>query len=157
MYRIIRFFKKICKILTFLPVLWMDEDWDFSYLLGLTTVKLIYMKKYFKNSGIVVESENQKIINGIETTLNHIENYIQCEMGNYDIKPPFEVTHKSVPSPDHEGCTQFVTLRKDTGKELTAVEEQAYVEYLKSTLEEEEKCWNAIWDTIKAEGRNWWD
>lgn len=157
MYKIKKLVRKLIKVIAFIPIIWKDEDWDFSYLLQLMLTKLAFMKLYFEQSNIIADSESKKVINGIKKTLGHMEDFYNCESGVYKVKPPFEVTHKSIPSPDHEGLTQFVTLRKDTGKELTNQEEKQYTEYLRSTLKEEEDCWNAIWDTIKAEGRNWWD
>ena len=157
MYKIKRFLKKIYKVLVFLPIIWDDEDWDFYYLLTLMETKLKCMQKYFEHSGIIVKEESDKVIKGIQETIEHIRDYKNCEDCEYKIKPPFEILHKSISSPDHEGFTQFVAIKKDTGKELTTEEDKQYTEYLKGTLKEEEECWNAIWDTIKAEGRSWWD
>lgn len=157
MYKVKRFFLKIVKILIFIPILWSDEDWDFYYFLQMIQAKLKSMENYFSRSGIVVKEQEQEILSGIRKTRKSIDAFLNCEQGNYEVKPPFEVTHKSVPSPDEQGFTQLITMRGDTGKELTSKEEKVYLDYLRSTLKEEEDCWNAIWDTIKEEGRKWWD
>ena len=52
MYKLKHFYKKIVKILKYLPILWQDEDWDYYYLLMLLKphncnyLLLIINKKY---------------------------------------------------------------------------------------------------------------
>ena len=98
-----------------------------------------------------------KIINDIQETLDCIKGYNECENGHYGIEPPFDILHKSIPSPDFKGCFRFVTIKANTGKELTEEEEEEYRNYLIKTIEKEQECWNAIWDKIKAKGQSWWD
>ncbi len=157
MHQIKRIINKLKKLIIFIPVIWSDEDWDSFYMLRIIITKLICMKKYFLNSHIVVEEQEKEILDGINRTLQHLDDYLECGKGNCGIKPPFETIHTTIPSPDMDGCSQLVTLKKDTREPLTPNEEKEYREYLISLLNKEQECWDAIWDTIKAEGQKWWD
>ena len=44
--------RKIGKILSYLPILWADEDWDHSYVLILLRFKLSRMEKFIREKGI---------------------------------------------------------------------------------------------------------
>lgn len=116
------------------------------------------MKQYFMHSHIIVPEGEKEILDGIDNTLSAIDKFLKSDCyGETDVVPPFEVMHKDVPSPDNNGCTRFITLRKDTGKELTEKEEEQYKKYLTDVITREQEYWESIWDIIKAEGRKWWD
>lgn len=157
MYRIKHFFSKIVKIFVYISVLWKDEDWDYTYLLELLAAKLIFMKRYFMHSSILTEESNKEIINGINKTLENIDNFLNFDVkgDTSSIKPPFETVHEAR-YVDNGNC-EFVTLNKETGKELTENEQKEYSRYLVKLENKEHEYWEAIFDTIKNEGRKWWD
>ena len=157
MYKIKRFIRRITKLITFLPVIWKDEDWDFYYLLVLVSVKLTFMKDYFQHSGIITEEDTNKIITGIDETLNAIKDFVNADKyGIHRTECPIEIdlsTEKIKNSTNY----RVVTVNKATGKELTEEEEKVYHKYLSDCVEEENSYWNKIFETLKREGRSWWD
>ena len=48
-----------------------------------------------------------------------------------------------------------IKLRDSLSKD--AQEEDKYTTYIKSMYAYENQEWDAIWDSIKAEGSSWWD
>ena len=157
MYRIKHFFTKILKLISFLPVLWKDEDWDYEYLLILLRTKLIWMKKYFTNSHIIVDEERLKIIQEVENTIEEINSFLNFELSdNHEIDPPFEISHTTVPVENGAGC-KIIDINKETGKELTKEEEEAYTKYLRALYDKENEHWNNIFNIIKEHGQGWWD
>lgn len=157
MYRIKRFFNKVIKIITFIPILWRDEDWDYNYMLQLLQAKLIFMRRYFMNSNVITEETTKKILSGIDKTLESIKKYTENDsFGNYEVKPPFNLVHEMKKCENGLG-SRMISVNKDTGKEFTEEDERIFKEYLLKTIDEENTNWNTIFNTIRDEARGWWD
>lgn len=154
MYKIKRFILKIIKIFQYLPILWQDEDYDFEYLLLLIKFKIQRIKKEIIKNNIIVKDEQDSISKSINETIFHIDNYLNSyevfDKHYRDKYLDFEIAHKC-------DDNRIVTYNKNTGRELTEEEENKYFIYLQAMYSYETQEWNAIWDSIKAEGSSWWD
>ena len=156
-YRIKRFFNKIIKIVTFIPILWRDEDWDYNYMLQLLQAKLIFMRRYFMNSNIVTKETTKKILSGIDKTLESIKKFTENDsFGVYEVKSPFEITHEFRKC-ENGPASEFISINKDENREFTEEDEELFKEYLLKITDEENTNWNAIFNTIRDEARGWWD
>ena len=49
-YTIKGYFRKTIKILQYIPILWIDEDWDYGYILSLLRYKLDRTRKNFRKN-----------------------------------------------------------------------------------------------------------
>lgn len=155
--RVTRFINKILKICAYLPVLWRDEDWDFSYLLDLIKFKLNRMRDTIYKDNIIASNEIRDICIGINQTIDHIQNY----QDDFDA---FRKIHGDVPF-KHNFKTQklenghyaMITWRTDEDRPLTDEEEEIYSQWIKDAYAFEQKEWELIFDTIKKEGQKWWD
>jgi hypothetical protein len=58
MYRIKQFINKIKKVFYWLPYIWKDEDWDYTYIYDLLYAKLNRMEDYWKNCDDWIRSAN---------------------------------------------------------------------------------------------------
>ena len=154
MYKIKRFILKIIKIFQYLPILWQDEDYDFEYLLLLIKFKIQRIKKEIIRNNIIVKEEQDGICKSINNTIFHIDNYLNYaevfEKHYKDKYLDFDFTYNVEDN-------KIVTINKNTNKELTKEEEDKYTTYIKSMYAYENQEWDAIWDSIKAEGGSWWD
>lgn len=134
-----RVIKKIIKIIEYIPILWRDEDWDYEYLLDLIVFKLKRMQKCIARNAVVTPNTIREISIGINQTIDHIENF--CD----------------------KSCDRFESIYGESpikitfGQKLTEEEDEIYTEYIMKHYNFENSEWNAIWDTIKEEGRKWWD
>lgn len=155
--RVKRFIGKIAKICAYIPVLWNDEDWDYSYLLDLIKFKLNRMKNTIYKDNFIARYEIRDICIGINQTIDHINNYqnesVAYKKINGDL--PFKVgfRHKQL----ENGCYNLITWNEDEDRQLNEQEEGIYNKYIKDCYDFEQKEWNAIFDTIKKEGQKWWD
>lgn len=156
MYKLHKFYEKIKKIIAYLPLLWQDEDWDYDFLIKLIQFKLLRMKNKFVANNIVSNECLQEICNGIDKTLQYIDNYYDDDI--------FEKTHGSLPFQyefksilNDNGAYNQVTYNSNTGNPLTKREEEIYQKFIVDKYEFQSQQWNAIFDTIRNEGRKWWD
>ena len=51
MWKIKQFFKRIKNLIRWTPILWSDQDWDYSYLYNILKHKLIFMAEHMYNNG----------------------------------------------------------------------------------------------------------
>jgi hypothetical protein len=155
--RVKKIIGKIAKICAYIPVLWNDEDWDYSYLLDLIKFKLNRMKNTIYKNNFIARYEIRDICIGINQTIDHINNYQNDSKAYKDINGdlPFKVgfKHKQL----ENGCYNLITWNEDEDRQLNKQEEEIYDKYIKDCYDFEQKEWEAIFDTIKKEGQKWWD
>lgn len=155
--RVKKFIGKIAKICAYIPVLWNDEDWDYSYLLDLIKFKLNRMKNTIYKNNFIARYEIRDICIGINQTIDHINNYQNDSKAYKNINGdlPFKVgfKHKQL----ENGCYNLITWNEDADRQLNKQEEEIYDKYIKDCYDFEQKEWEAIFDTIKKEGQKWWD
>jgi hypothetical protein len=164
MYKIKRLFNKIIKIFQYIPLLWKDEDWDYSYLLELIKFKLKRIKKQLRKENLIIEEELSEIERKIQRTLDAIEKY-QGVHDYFPMEHPFskyKVTKKRVESSVHPKYGQlysYVDIFEDTGEEVPENHEyhKYCTRYYSRLIKYEEASWNRIWNTIRDNGQKWWD
>lgn len=155
--RVKRFIGKIAKICAYIPILWNDEDWDYSYLLDLIKFKLNRIKNTIYKNNIIAPYEIRNICIGINQTIDHINNYQNdvCAYKEINGELPFKVGFKH--NKLENGCYNLITWNEDADRQLNEQEEETYSKYIKDCYAFEQKEWDAIFDTIKKEGQKWWD
>lgn len=127
LYKIKRFFKKIAKIISYLPILWRDEDWDFEFLVDLVAFKVERMSNCLGSSPFVDGRDMRIDMNQVLDHINNFKNSIDMYNEINDIETSSDYNVNNIP------------------------------DYVKSVYAFEEDEWNKIWDTIKNRGQYWWD
>ena len=51
MWRIRKFFKSVKNLIRWAPIIWNDQDWDYSYIYNILKHKLIFMAEHMYNNG----------------------------------------------------------------------------------------------------------
>lgn len=155
--KIIRFCKKIKKIIEWLPVLWRDEDWDFEYMLDMLEYKLKRISNEIHKNNIIAKEAQREVFIGINQTLDHIKNYRNDTEAfkeiHGDFYIPIDYKHEKLP----DGCYRMITINENTRLPLTEEEDEAYGKWLKESYIFQQREWDLIWDTIKKRGQGWWD
>ena len=131
---IIKFFKKVFKVLQYIPVIWNNEDWDFDYILTLLRYKLVRTRDRIHSDNVICPEEARDIYIQINQAIDHIDRYRE---GGYE---EFDVDFSLTP---------LGSLTKEQQEKLYEVSMK------RSDYEQEQ--WNLIWDTIKKYGQGWWD
>lgn len=148
---------KIIKIFNYIPILWKDEDWDYSYLLDLVDYKLKRMCYCLANNDIVENNELAKMLLTIKETRTFIYNHLNADdvYEKYVERPPYNAKY-STKELDN-GHFTIIILNGDTNQELTEEEEKNYNQWLNRKYNFENEQWEMIWKNISKHGRSWWD
>lgn len=154
-----RIFKKIKRIIDYIPILWNNEDWDYEHLLELIEFKLRRMKKCIRQNNIIVENEIQEIEDGIDRTLKAIDNYLYY-IENFPMLDPEESYNIEMYWKKNEDRnTSSMAYRFVDGKDVPEDHEfHKYNEkYIKRLYLWQQSNWNRIWNTIRDNSQKWWD
>ena len=141
-FRAVRnFFKRVYRIIQYIPVIYKNEDWDYDYLVNLVEYKLTRIRDCIYNNSIVAPSEARDTCIQINQALDHIKQYRNATVCAPEDLPPYTFNF------NEDGT---ITFSEDEIFEKRQ-------EFFNKVNELEDKEWNLIWDTIKEYGRNWWD
>jgi len=134
-YRLTEPVQKIKNIISWVPFLWDDYDFQFD-----DSVKLIV----FKLNKLANVIEENKRHDGWEIDVKEIRETISLFdkffNGDNYVPKSKELAHKMEYNP-------IIVLSKD----------EEILEYYKKVREFEQESWNKAWDLIRDKGRNWWD
>jgi len=89
MNTIVRFFEKVIKIITYIPILWKDEDWSWEYIINILNFKLKRVARCLRSSFVEEEYKQADVIDHIVELLNRVtnENFYCCqEFRNHERK-----------------------------------------------------------------------
>lgn len=157
MYKVKKFFRKILRVIQFIPLAWRDEDWDYDFLIELIKFKCEKMRTYFRKTRIISEADAKEIIIGLNRTLWHIDCYrnpekaYKEEYGEFNLK----VGHRTIPL--ENGLSQMISTNSETGKDLTQEEDKTFADYCSKVYKLEDEHFKGIFKTIADEGQKWWD
>lgn len=159
MHKIKRFFNKIIRLLQYAPIIWNNEDWDFSYMLDLIEFKLKRMRNcldeyYTDGTGKRIEVRKQ-----IDKTLNAINKY-NNEFDLFPMIDPEEIFNVEMFwKKNQDRNTSSMCYRFKDGKEVPENHEfySYQSRYIKRQYKWQNAAWRRIFDTIKTHGQYWWD
>ena len=138
------FFTQVVRVIQYIPVIWKDEDWDYKYVLDLLDFKLARMEKEFTKIGYDEAKQ-------IKRVREYIRNYEDPDTYYPEVEPePFAVDFKTVNN-------TFVTVKAETGEELTEKETEIRRKYLENLYSWQQEQWCKMWDLIKDRLSYWWD
>jgi hypothetical protein len=88
MWRIKNFFKNICRVFIWIPVIWKDRDYDGYYMLKIIRMKLITMEKSHSKCDMFTRSEDD--VKWMKLCIKLIDNIVNSVYWKYkyDDKPP---------------------------------------------------------------------
>lgn len=130
----------IKNVTSWLPIVWKDRDFDYSYLLKLLKFKLLRMAETLENGYTVDRPKHAK---RIKIVCVHIERYLN--------EPWLEV----VESTEFIGksCSEYPTgIKKNYFKNILFPHSQ-----YKNADKLQQWHWEQIWRIISRYGRHWWD
>lgn len=150
-WKIKRIFKKIKNIIRWIPVIWNDEDWDFSHLLDILHFKLENMQKYFQSSNYIDDSEKNKIVDELTAALHYLEEIIddKCEM---DIMQEYYDLYTEYPK-----ISLIYTDGMYKLKELSDEQAKIFKEYNQKAFLSKKHNKNMFFKILMENYEGWWD
>ena len=162
-YRITQILRSISCILVYLPVLWIDRDWDHHFLFELLRVKLRRMEKYFIEQGVADDNRNVaqqinytlKLLDRIESdgdvTWRKLDKYIDATYGESKFEP------RNRKSGKYKGLTSWwVRAKVDSRAKLRRSRELEMELYTKQRAELERDR-EKLANVIRYHIYKWWD
>lgn len=122
-------------IFYYLPIIWKDRYWDYSYTLDLLVHKLEQQKKGFIKNQITADTP--QIVEQINEIIHKIHRYNNS----------FEYFED-----ENQDFLYQIKEEKDEYKK-----EELISKFITNSYEYENKCWNDIFDSLKKYMRNFWD
>ncbi len=143
LWPLVRTYRKVVKIVQWLPLLWRDEDFSYGYLLDIIQYKLRRMADHIEANDRHVGC--RPTVKSMRITAQHIDSYKNpsgysvvkdlklnwqpLENGNYRLLPA-TYTYENFPFAAH------------SRKNITAMEKWH---------------WEQIWERLKKDGQSYWD
>ena len=157
LYKIKRIFKKIYKILCYLPLLWRDEDWDYEYMLLLLRHKINNLGTTILGNNIIKESKDvydstKEVVKAIDKFLKADEVFADLYGDKYDYIAD-RVYHDTIYNDDNTTSLKAMIDGRPTSKK----EDDLLAKFYQDMFKFEQETWDNIWDLIKQHGRTWWD
>ena len=157
LYKIKRIFKKIYKILCYLPLLWRDEDWDYEYMLLLLRHKINNLGTTILGNNIIKESKDvynstQKVVKAIDKFLKSDEVFADLYSDKYDYIAD-RVYYDTIYNDDNTTSLKAMI----DGRPTSEKEDDLLAKFYQDMFKFEQETWDNIWDLIKQHGRTWWD
>lgn len=137
-------------LITWLPIIWADRDWDYMYLLFILDKKLETMSKHHKKGHLVDSKETQQTLDELRETISRILD------GDYEAEAfsgQEELLEKQ----------KITFTEQDNGDYLVGFEgldEKETEQYRKCLRKEDDLLQEDIeklFDTIKENIQRWWD
>lgn len=153
--------RKTIKIIQYIPILWHDEDWDYSYFLELMKYKIGRMRKCIVKHNLILKAEE------VAAEMKHVEDLIQKYLDHdfcrdlheahekkwgevRDLSEPIEVDGQTM-------YTWDISREKATSPELKQQEkDEQHAIYIKQN-KEEQKTLDDIFSCLRLYLERWWD
>lgn len=136
-------YRRIKRILAWLPLLWRDQDWDFCFFVAIVQFKLNRMADCIEANDIVTSAGEQAA--EMREVIEHLKKFTDT-MEYY---------------PEPANLPEWRLFKhEDGGMRLhTGVESapQEWKEYHAMIWKKEEEHWEKAWKLISEKGRGWWD
>jgi hypothetical protein len=140
-YRIKTFFTGISNLIKWIPVIWVDRDWDYTYIYRILLAKIKHVRKYTQQRYFYVGNEND------------IKWMLLCEkLLTLLIEDNFyliDYKHKYVS--DNNPGSKYLNLKN--------ISPNRYAEVRKHILTKiyEDKMNSLLWKIISCKIKYWWD
>ncbi len=128
-------------------IIWLDHQWDQTYLLKILKFKMEQMEKYFKYNGISVDGpEDAKKIERCVILLDRLlkDNYSDVAYEEYNKKWK-------------EDVEDYLDLKKILNKTITPQQRTDLKNAAQTEEELIEKDYEELFGIMKKEIRKWWD
>jgi hypothetical protein len=160
------FFRRIFRILAWLPVIWNDRDWDYNYLLTIISFKLKRLGDTIDKNAIILAHRSVAIDIMLVRKLIHDfqeKDFTEKEQKAHDEK--YGERQMIIEPTDPEDPNSMYALVNDgrcypgkdyTEEQIEQIDEEQHAIYSLSR-ERQQRTWNKIWDFIAKRGQRWWD
>lgn len=143
-------FKKIHKIIKYIPILWDDYDFDYSYIYKLLRFKLVRTYKAI-NEGFEVSKDKDKRLKPLARCIQLLENLIE---NNYN-KKQMDLYHKKYPY-----VNDFVKDEKGNLVSKPSKDSAKKYQMLRRVMKEEGRLMNKdkreLFDLMTIHIHSWW-
>lgn len=128
----------IVRVVRWLPVLWEQEDWDYSYIYDLLIMKMKELRKDMSKDYWHNQREVQQSIKQIDVCLARLDRYLNWT--NYYEYPMEDLYYE----PTKDGCLRMCYASEKNEKQRLGA------------IEFEEKNFNKFWEDFIKWHRGWW-
>lgn len=130
-------FLQTAQVISWLPILWRDRDWDHSYLMRIIHHKLNRMADHIDEHDM--HTNSKEVAQTIRSVLKAMDD--------------FENSHDVVPKP----LNAEAGFKKIPGKRNSEFHcNDEFGKWCDEVNKFEEETWKRIWDTIRDNARGWW-
>lgn len=130
----------------YLPTVWADRQWDFSFTLAMLERKLTRQHRVLSDPSKNMAIHTRKELRKLKTAQCLAKRL--CD-GNHTDLAGYNVLVAKY------GKRSFNKIF--TGEPETKKERAVWMQWALDTQRLENQDWNMLWDTIKKHGRTWWD
>lgn len=163
-WRVYDFYKRLKNLFVWFKIIWNDKDWDSVYLMEIFKFKMERMLKYFEEGdSILAESERQRVIEGLRTSIKLIQKAIIDEEYSYEFVREIESIYgeRNFVFKDIEENPNLKSLEIEwkvdyTEEQIKELEEKINNAYRKGS-EKQKKAQELTFKFINHRFREWWD
>lgn len=147
----LNFYHNICNIISWIPVLWNNWDWDWQFLMKILEFKLTRMQKFFASDDCIIKDGSQVSaqIKVCVDLIKKIQNddWIQDEWDKHEEKwGPYQ----------RENGIPFRRTNAVAGKSLEQ-ERQEFRRLCHLEDYKREKAWDVLFRVMRRRMRHWWE
>jgi hypothetical protein len=143
-------YRSCARVLAYVPVIWSNEDWDYSYILRLLRYKIWRTRHHIAKHRIHVNWE--KDVESMDSVIIILDRIIEDDYCKedwdafYDKWNPERSLRTEV---DDEGNTQILPMGEEEGAEFKVIADKDHAAT--------ESDWKALWTMLERHLRDWWD
>lgn len=153
----LQFFNRAIRTIQYFPIIWKNEDWDYTYIYDLMAYKLKRIEKYLKNDTICVGSQRQsRQVKICRILLERLleDNYCEQEWKKHEEKWG-ELKNKN--GKKYKSSVEVIFYRDKCRTEEDKNLERKESDYLWNKEEEMRKGdLEMFWRIFKKYHRHWW-
>jgi len=138
------FFRRIKRIIDYIPILWKNEDFDYGYILELLAYKLKRTREHIMEHKIIFDYA------AVCDQMLEVENQIKAVQADEWMDKEFEEFYNKI------GDTDMI-FKWDIIKKRSPETKQEYIELLEKRYKTTEVEWEWLFHLLKDNMRNWWD
>lgn len=163
-----RFFRKLKRLTTFIPVIWKGEDYDYRYALDIFKFQLLRLADYIESQDRYVGNKND--VARIRTVCRLMDKVYDEEyaMGYFDILKEMygddvlefsfvdlnETSFNDFSGKDEKLYTMKYKYESwDNAEEISQIKDELF----KMSHEKQERAHRLLWQLIEKDIRKWWD
>jgi len=155
-----RTFEKIKRVISFIPIIWSGNDYDYNSAIELFTHQLERLADHLdsENSHTVSASKHAKEIRLTVSVLNKIRDDYYCDKAYDELDSHFgKVEFKFLPESDDYYSEYYILESFRDGEPIPESEKLVRRKEIMNACRQTEQIRRSIWSYIGRRINNWWD